>query len=58
MQGNILQTIGKSGEAEGEFNLPTELRLDGPNLLVLDAMNFRVQVFDRSGAFKYSIGDR
>jgi DNA-binding beta-propeller fold protein YncE len=57
MQGNILQTIGKSGEAEGEFNLPTELRLDGPNLLVLDAMNFRVQVFDRSGAFKYSIGE-
>ena len=44
MQGNVLQTIGKTGQAEGEFNLPTELRLDGPNLLVVDAMNFRVQV--------------
>jgi DNA-binding beta-propeller fold protein YncE len=32
------------------------LRLDGPNLIVVDAMNFRVQVFDRSGAFQYSIG--
>jgi DNA-binding beta-propeller fold protein YncE len=56
MQGNILQTIGKRGEADGEFNLPTELRLDGPNLLVVDAMNFRVQAFDRAGTFQYSIG--
>jgi DNA-binding beta-propeller fold protein YncE len=56
MQGNIIQTIGKTGEAEGEFNLPTELRLDGPNLMVVDAMNFRVQVFDRSGKFEYAIG--
>ena len=56
MQGNVLKTIGKTGEAEGEFNLPTELRLDGENLIVVDAMNFRVQVFDRSGAFKYAIG--
>jgi hypothetical protein len=56
MQGNILQTFGKSGQANGEFNLPTELKLDGPNLLVVDAMNFRVQVFDRSGTFQYAIG--
>ncbi len=56
MQGNVLGTIGKTGQAEGEFNLPTELRLDGPNLMVVDAMNFRVQVFDRSGAFQYSMG--
>ena len=52
MQGNVLKTIGKTGEADGEFNLPTELRLDGPNLMVVDAMNFRVQVFDRSGDFQ------
>jgi DNA-binding beta-propeller fold protein YncE len=56
MQGNVLQTIGKTGDGQGEFNLPTELRLDGPNLMVVDAMNFRVQVFDRSGAFQYSVG--
>ena len=29
MQGNVLQSIGDSGDAEGEFNFPTELRLDG-----------------------------
>jgi len=56
MQGNVLQTIGKRGGGDGEFNLPTELRLSGPDLLVVDAMNFRVQVFDRSGKFRYSIG--
>lgn len=56
LQGNILQTIGKSGQGDGEFNLPTELRLSGQNLLVVDAMNFRVQAFDRSGKFQYAIG--
>ena len=56
MQGNVLKTFGKTGDREGEFNLPTELRLDGPNLMVVDAMNFRVQVFDRAGSFQYAIG--
>ena len=34
MQGTVLQTIGKEGQAEGEFNYPTEVRLDGENLPV------------------------
>jgi len=57
MQGNVLQKLGKSGSGDGEFNYPTDLRLDGPNLIVLDAMNFRAQVLDRSGAFQYAIGE-
>lgn len=56
MQGTILQSFGKTGQGEGEFNLPTELRLNGPDLLVVDAMNFRVQAFDRAGKFQYAIG--
>ncbi|HEY6446441.1 MAG TPA: 6-bladed beta-propeller [Acidobacteriaceae bacterium] len=56
MQGAVLATLGHRGEADGEFNYPTELRLDGDSLLVVDAMNFRVQVFDRSGKFQYAIG--
>jgi DNA-binding beta-propeller fold protein YncE len=56
MQGSILQTFGQSGVGEAEFNFPTELRLDGPNLIVVDAMNFRIQVLDRSGPFRYAIG--
>ncbi len=43
MNGDVLQTIGKGGEEKGEFHYPTELRLDGKDLLVVDAMNFRVQ---------------
>jgi len=34
----------------------TELRLDGQDLLVVDAMNFRVQVLDHSGKFEYAVG--
>jgi len=56
MQGSVLAKFGKTGSAKGEFNYPTELRLDGPNLIVVDAMNFRVQVLDRSGVFQYAIG--
>ena len=57
MEGNVLQKIGKHGQGEAEFNFPTELRLDGPNLLVVDAMNFRVQVLNRSGEFQFAIGN-
>jgi len=56
MQGTVLQRIGQTGSGEGEFNRPTELRLNGQDLLVVDAMNFRVQVLDLSGKFKYAIG--
>ena len=56
MEGNIVGKFGSTGSGNGEFNLPTEVKLDGANLLVVDAMNFRVQVFDRAGTFQYSIG--
>ncbi len=56
MQGTVLQKIGLPGRGEGQFNFPTELRLDGQDLLVVDAMNFRVQVLDRSGKFQYAVG--
>ena len=56
MQGRVLRTIGKLGHAAGDLHFPTELRLRGQDLVVVDAMNFRVQVFERSGAFRYAIG--
>ncbi|MGA2355846.1 MAG: 6-bladed beta-propeller [Terriglobales bacterium] len=56
MQGNILQTIGTRGEGNLEFNFPTELRLDGSDLIVVDTMNFRVQALGRDGTFHYAIG--
>jgi DNA-binding beta-propeller fold protein YncE len=56
LRGNVLQTIGKNGTENGEFNFPTELLLAGENLAVVDAMNFRVQVLNRSGLYQYGIG--
>jgi sugar lactone lactonase YvrE len=56
MQGSVLQKFGKGGAGNGEFNFPTELRLDGKDLVVVDAMNFRIQVLDRAGTFEYAIG--
>jgi len=56
MDGQILQKIGKTGSGEGEFNFPTEVLLHDSTLAVVDAMNFRVQFLDRSGAFRAAIG--
>jgi DNA-binding beta-propeller fold protein YncE len=56
MQGQVMQTIGKHGNGSGEFYYPTELHLDGNNLLVVDAMNFRVQWFDRNGNAEGAMG--
>ena len=55
-EGNVLHTFGKNGADAGEFNFPTEIRLHGPELLVVDAMNFRLQAFDLSGQYLYAIG--
>ncbi len=57
IEGNIVQTIGQNGAGDGEFNFPTELRLAGDELIVVDAMNFRVQVLDHNGVFRYAIGN-
>ncbi len=56
MQGRVIKTIGQPGTQPGEFNFPTEVVLHGQDVAVVDAMNFRVQVFNRDGAFEYSVG--
>jgi DNA-binding beta-propeller fold protein YncE len=56
MQGKVIQLIGQKGQNDGEFYFPTELRLIGPDLIVVDAMNFRLQFLDRAGNFESSIG--
>jgi DNA-binding beta-propeller fold protein YncE len=54
--GQVLRTIGKRGPGNGEFNFPTEVLIRNGMIAVVDAMNFRVQIFDRSGNFQSAIG--
>jgi DNA-binding beta-propeller fold protein YncE len=57
VDGSLIGTIGKRGVEHGEFNFPTNLSVDRQGrLYVADTLNFRVQVFDRAGAFLKSIG--
>ena len=56
MDGRVIKTLGEHGEGKAQFNYPTELRLDGGDLLVVDAMNFRVEALTRAGQFEYAVG--
>jgi DNA-binding beta-propeller fold protein YncE len=56
MDGQVIQSVGQHGTGNGEFYFPTELHLDDHDLLVIDAMNFRVQFLDRSGNYEGTIG--
>ena len=55
-KGLVLRTIGRRGVGDGEFNTPTEVSIKNGIVAVVDAMNFRVQLFDREGTFKGAIG--
>ena len=55
-RGQVLRTVGQHGAENGEFNFPTELLSKNGTLAVVDAMNFRVETFDRKGAFQSAIG--
>lgn len=56
-QGRLLRSLGRRGDAPGEFNLPVDAAM-GPDgtLWVLDAGNFRVQAFDAEGRFLRAFG--
>jgi DNA-binding beta-propeller fold protein YncE len=54
--GQVLSFFGKHGAGNGEFNLPTEVHVKNGIVAVVDAMNFRVQLFDVEGNFKGQIG--
>ena len=46
--GIVVDSLGQRGIAPGEFNYPTHISLDKKGALyVSDAMNFRIQVFDK-----------
>jgi len=56
LDGTILGHFGKRGDGDGEFNYPTEVVIRNDELVVVDAMNFRVQIFDKEGKFRGKFG--
>jgi DNA-binding beta-propeller fold protein YncE len=54
--GRVLRSFGRRGGERGEFNSPIEVQVKDGVVVVVDAMNFRVQLFDRDGNFKAQIG--
>jgi DNA-binding beta-propeller fold protein YncE len=58
-KGDSLLTIGKRGDADGEFNFPQAATVDASgNIYVVDAFNFRIQVFDENGTFLRKYGSQ
>jgi DNA-binding beta-propeller fold protein YncE len=55
-KGTVLRYFGKHGGGDGEFNVPTEVQIKGNTVAVVDSMNFRIELFDRSGKYLGSIG--
>lgn len=56
LSGKILRRFGERGTENGQFNYPTGVALHGEELIVVDAMNFRLQAFDRHGQFRRAFG--
>jgi DNA-binding beta-propeller fold protein YncE len=54
--GRVLRSFGRHGGEKGEFNYPIEVQVKNGVVVVVDAMNFRVQLFDRDGNFQAQIG--
>lgn len=59
LQGEHLFKIGKVGERDGEFNMPSDIDIDSKgNLVVADTMNARVQILNSDGGFISKFGVR
>lgn len=57
-QGVLVDVLGESGEAIGQFNAPTHLALDGNRLIVSDTLNARLQVLTIDGDLVGTVGER
>jgi len=55
--GEHLESIGRRGNAKGEFNFPTMVWCNGKGeLFVSDSLNFRVQIFNKHGRYISEFG--
>ncbi len=56
--GNIKRVIGKRGNKKEEFNFPTYLWIDSNGLVyIVDALNFRIQIYNSSSQFVNMFGE-
>ena len=59
MTGELLLTIGTRGDEDGQFNFPGPVTINKKKeIIVGDAMNARIQVFDKNGKFLRKFGRR
>lgn len=59
MAGDSLFALGSRGEGEGKFNFPQSAAVDKDgNIYVVDAFNFRVEIFDANGKFLRQFGSQ
>lgn len=56
--GKLMRTIGRRGDAPGEFNYPSHVCVAGDHIIVADSGNFRVQLLTRDGAAVRTIGQK
>ena len=56
--GRLIKSVGQEGNKEGEFNVPTGLRLHNECVYVCDQSNHRVQIFDLELNFIRTFGSR
>lgn len=57
--GDSLFALGRRGEGDGEFNFPQSAAVDPDgNIYVVDAFNFRVEIFDAEGKYLRQFGSQ
>lgn len=57
--GDSLFALGGRGEGDGQFNFPQSAAVDPDgNIYVVDAFNFRIEIFDRDGRFLRKFGSQ
>ncbi len=56
--GKLILQFGKEGQNQGEFSFPNGITVGGDgSIYVADSNNSRVQVFSKTGKYKFSIGN-
>lgn len=57
LSGRKINSFGRQGAEDGEFNYPTHIAVDAKgDVYVMDSLNFRVQIFDKTGKFITKFG--